>query len=413
MKQYYKERFEAFRRMSFTLSTLMEVNEILETIRDEEKKLIPSAFEICVLLLDAEAPKYTKPLQCALHDRPVNCLQCKRNRTAVQKAMRRKKGSLISKSEPITRQDGTVVHTGPEAAIPVFVGEDIVAVINVVAAPGSRFSKKDFYLMRDISELAGMNILRGRKQWESTQEKIRISSMLSHLSPFVPKSVRQIVENNPELLDKEKIEKEVTVLFLDLESSTRLFADNSEIEANRLIEDFFSSLIDPIYRSGGEINETAGDGLMIIFQDGSARANALNAVKAALDIKEKSRDYNLHQKKEMPAVTVNMGLNSGTVLLGMSRFKGTTETRMTFTATGAVTNLASRLADLAGGGEILIGPSTEALIRGSWPTVSKGRKEVKNIEEPVQVFALKPGPELEYEQLPTSIETAKPKETRA
>lgn len=186
MKQYYKERFEAFRRMSFTLSTLMEVNEILETIRDEEKKLIPSAFEICVLLLDAEAPKYTKPLQCALHDRPVNCLQCKRNRTAVQKAMRRKKGSLISKSEPITRQDGTVVHTGPEAAIPVFVDQEMVAVINV--------------------------------------------------------------------------------------------------------------------------------------------------------------------------------------------------------------------ADLAGGGEILIGPSTEALIRGSWPTVSKGRKELKNIEESVQVHALKPGPEFEYEQ---------------
>ena len=30
MKHYYKERFEAFRRMSFTLSTLMEVNEKIE-----------------------------------------------------------------------------------------------------------------------------------------------------------------------------------------------------------------------------------------------------------------------------------------------------------------------------------------------------------------------------------------------
>lgn len=389
MKKYYKERFEAFRKVSFTLSTLMEVNEILEAIREEEKNLIPSAFEVCVLLLDADAPKYTKPLQCALHDRPVNCLQCKRNRTAVRKALHRQKGSLISKSEPITREDGTVIQTGPEAAIPVFVNQEMVAVINVVAEPGTRFSKKDFYLMRDISQLAGMNILRGRKQWEYTQEKIRISSMLSHLSPFVPKSVRQIVENNPEMLEQEKREKDITVLFLDLESSTRLFSERSEIEANRFIENFFSALIDPIYRSGGEINETAGDGLMIIFQQGEARENALNAVQTAFDIDEKCQEYNWKQNRNFRPVNVNMGLNSGRALLGMSRFSGSVETRMTFTATGSVTNLAARLADLAQGGDILIGESTGELIQGLWPMYPKGETRLKNIQNPVRIYSLK------------------------
>lgn len=374
--------------MSFKLSTLMEVNEILEAIREEEKDLVPSAFEVCLLLLDPEAPKYTKPLQCALQDRPMNCLQCKRNRTAVRKAMRRKKGSLISRSEPITRVDGSVVQTGPEAAIPVFVNTEMVAVINVVASPGTRFSKRDFYLMRDISELAGINILRGRKQWENTQEKILISSMLSHLSPFVPKSVRQIVENNPEMLDKEKIEKEVTVLFLDLESSTKLFSSHSEIEANQFIEDFFSSLIDPIHRSGGEINETAGDGLMIIFQDDDTRQNAVNAAQTAFDIQAKSQEFNCKLKDGVPPVSVNIGMNSGKVLLGASRFKGFHETRMTYTATGNVTNLASRLADLAQGGEILIGESTKELIQDLWPIYRKGQSALKNLDSPISVYAL-------------------------
>ncbi len=289
MTKYYKERFEIFRQITFKLSTLLEVNEILEMIREEEKRFVPSAKEVCVLLLDPEAHKYTKPLQCALYDRPLNCLLCKRNRAAVQKALRRRKGSVISKNEPITRHDGTQVPTGPEAAIPVFVDDAIVAVINVVARPGVRFTKKEFHLMKDISELTGVNILRGRRQWESAQEKVRISTMLSRLSPFVPKSVREIVENNPDLFNQEKAEKEVTVLFLDLEGYTRLFKNHSELEVNRFIEDFFSNLIDPIHRSGGDINETAGDGLMIIFQEEDAGKNAMNAVQTAFDIQKNAR----------------------------------------------------------------------------------------------------------------------------
>ena len=82
--------------------------------------------------------------------------------------------------------------------------------------------------------------------------------MLTHLSPFVPQSVRNIVENNPELLKREKENKDVTVLFLDLEGYTRLSASMSGTEINKVVEKMFSSFVDPIHRSGGDINETAG-----------------------------------------------------------------------------------------------------------------------------------------------------------
>ena len=390
MAQYFKDRFEVFRQVTFKLSTLLEVNEILETIREEEKRFIASAKEVCVLLLDPEAHKYTKPLQCALYDRPLNCLLCKRNRAAVQKALRRRKGSVISRNEPITRHDGTQVSTGPEAAIPVFVEDEIVAVINVVARPGIRFTKKEFLLMKDISELTGVNILRGRRQWENAQDKVRISSMLSRLSPFVPKSVREIVENNPDLFNEDKAEKEVSVLFLDLEGYTRLFKNHSELEVNRFIEDFFSNLIDPIHRSGGDINETAGDGLMIIFQDEDASKNAMNAVQTAFDIQKKCEEFNRQLKGDFHPLSVNIGIDSGKVLLGMSRFKGSFETRMTYTATGSVTNKAARLADEAKGGDILIGESTKELVEGLWPVFGRGRVSLKNMDGPIPVYSMKP-----------------------
>ncbi len=388
MNKYYKERFEAQRRLSKKLANTMEVNEILETLRSESRNLIPSAMETCIIMLDPDAQKYTRPLQCALYDRPVNCLSCKKNRPAIQKAISARKGVVISKADPIVRPDGTTVATGPEAAMPVFVNDDILAVINVVSRPESRFTKKDFYLMKDLSEMAGNAIMAAKNHWAVTQEKIDISQKLAHLSPFVPQSVRRIVETNPELLNHEKESRNVSVLFLDLEGYTRLSTNKTAVEVNDMVEEMFSNFVDPIHRSGGDINETAGDGLMIIFKDGDAGANAVNAVKAAFDIHERNRQLNRKIESHFDPVNVNIGINSGIALLGMTVFKGTLETRMTYTATGPVTNLAARLADYAQGGDILIGEETRKMIDGLWPVYDMGRVSLKGINEPQRIYSL-------------------------
>ena len=66
MKKYYKERFETQRRVSRNLAATMEVNEILERLREEARKMVPTSMEACILMIDPDAQKYTRPLQCAL-----------------------------------------------------------------------------------------------------------------------------------------------------------------------------------------------------------------------------------------------------------------------------------------------------------------------------------------------------------
>ena len=390
MRKYYKERFEAQRRIASKVALSIEVNEILEKLREEAKTLVPSAMEVCILMIDPDAPKYTRPLQCALYNRPANCLSCKRNRSAVQKALDRKKGVVISSSEPIRRPDGTLIQTGPEMALPIFVNNEILGIINLVSRPGTKFTRKDFYLMRDLSETAGDIILRTKKQWEITQDKIKISQMLAHLSPFVPQSVRRIVEHHPEMLNQEKKNMEVTVLFLDLEGYTHLSTTRPETEVNEMVEKMFSSFVDPIHRSGGDINETAGDGLMIIFKNDDAVTNAIHAVKAAFDIQRINTDLNMRLSSRFDPINVNIGINSGTALVGMTRFKGSLDTRMTYTATGNVTNVAARLADYAKGGDMIIGEGTKEMIEGLWPVYDLGEVHLKGIDDPVRIYSLKP-----------------------
>jgi class 3 adenylate cyclase len=179
----------------------------------------------------------------------------------------------------------------------------------------------------------------------------------------------------------------VTVLFLDLEGYSRLCSDLSDTEAVCLVEDLFSRFVDPIHRSGGEINETAGDGLMIIFEKKGAAENAAAAVKAALDI-QAVIDF-----MERPAgfdeqVVFNMGIASGTALVGASRFVGDLSSHMTYTASGKVTNLAARLSDLAEGGDILISPETKALIDGLWPIHDRGQSAIKGFPGEIRVYSI-------------------------
>jgi class 3 adenylate cyclase len=389
MDHYYKERFHVQQNLIKKIAPLTEVSDVVETVREDLRTLIPGAMEVCVLLLDPGADQYTSPLQCALYERPVNCQSCKRDRPAIQRAIRKKKAVVVSKSEPILRPDGTRVAVGPEYAMPVFVENRVLAIVSVVIQPLTRYTRRDFYLIRDFAGILGTILLTAKRQWEMTREKIRISQTLASLAPFVPGSVRRMADRNPDLLTRDKEHKQVSVLFVDLEGYTALSATLSEEQVNAVIEKMFSSFVDPIHRSHGEINETSGDAFMIIFKDHDPKTNAMNAVKAAFEIADRSRTISVETGfSGIGPMAVNMGISSGTALVGMTRFKGLLETRMTFTASGSVTNIAARLSDYADGGDILINQATKALIAGLWPVHDRGRVQLKGIDEPMQVYSL-------------------------
>ena len=224
MDRFYKKRLHVQKSLIQKTAPLTEVNLIIEMVREELRTLIPNAMEVCILLLDPDAQTYTRPLQCALYETPVDCQSCKRDRPAVQRAVTRKKPVVIQNSEPVKRLDNSTLAVGSECAIPVFVEGRVLAVVSVVIQPLTRFSRHDFFLVKDVAEILGTFILMAKRQWEMTQEKIRISRMLANLSPFVPESVRHIADKNPDLLVQEKARKDITVLFLDLEGYTTLSA---------------------------------------------------------------------------------------------------------------------------------------------------------------------------------------------
>ncbi len=210
----------------------------------------------------------------------------------------------------------------------------------------------------------------------------------AHLGKFVPQSVQRLIDANPDAPALEKRERDVTILFLDIEGYTRLTESLSRERLDWLVRTYFSRFLDIVHAHRGDINETAGDGLMIIFQDDDALAHALNAAAAALDVLRATAELNAQLAGQFAPLAVNIGINSGAALVGATRLQGSADARFTFTATGSVTNLAARLGAFASGGTIVLSAATAHRLGDQYTLQALGPQRLKNVSEPVTPLRL-------------------------
>jgi len=243
----------------------------------------------------------------------------------------------------------------------------------------------------EIGQLAGaFNEMTVRLQ-ESRQRLEVLEQLKGELSKFVPESVKKMLEENPNATEMEKKNVEVSVLFLDISGYTRLSETLEPKKLNQLVQTYFSSFLEIIQAHHGDINETAGDGLMVIFQPHpTATDHALNTTRAAFAIRQRVVQLNEEYAGVFPPVQLHMGINTGDALVGATKLGGAGAQRWTFTATGPTTNLAARFAGGASDGEIVVGPLTAERIRSHFVLESLGEKTFKNVANPIRVFRVIP-----------------------
>jgi class 3 adenylate cyclase len=216
----------------------------------------------------------------------------------------------------------------------------------------------------------------------------KLEHMKQYLGRFVPGTVQRLIEDNPEEPRLDKVEREATILFLDIDHYTQLAADLAPEALNQLIEKYFSVFLDIILSHSGEINETAGDSLMAIFTGKTPRAHALNAVRAAVAIREQGQVLNRMKASHDPEVFVNLSINTGQGLLGATMMKGTVGERFTYTASGMVTNIASRLCDLGNTGEIHLSDATAHMVQEDFALSGPQERHLKHIGGPVRIYTV-------------------------
>lgn len=246
--------------------------------------------------------------------------------------------------------------------------------------------------MRNDLETRNADLATALQSLRDSMQKVELLEQLKgELVKFVPESVTRLLERNPDARELEKRETDVSVLFLDVESYTRLAEQLPPQRLNRLIQDYFSRFLEIIRVNHGEVNQEVGDGLMVIFQsEGDRTRHALNAAGSALQIHAKLAELNREYQGAYPPIAIHVGINSGPALVGATKLDAAGGGRWTFTASGSTTNVAARIAALAKGGEIMIGPETAERVKANYVLEDAGEHRLKNVSEPVRVFRLVP-----------------------
>jgi class 3 adenylate cyclase len=186
----------------------------------------------------------------------------------------------------------------------------------------------------------------------------------------------------------EKREQDVSVLFIDISGYAKLSETLLPEQVNALVERYFSSFLDCIHAHGGDINETAGDGLMAIFADADPQSHARRAVQTALETQQRTVQLNMQLQDMAAPIAVHIGINSGLAFVGPTKLEGASGARWTYTASGAVTNIAARIAAMGEAGTVLVGPETARRITGFFAVRSLGIYQLKNITEAVMVYQI-------------------------
>ena len=130
----------------------------------------------------------------------------------------------------------------------------------------------------------------------------------------------------------------VTIMFTDLQGSTRLYEELGDARAFRLVRDHFAFLSERVQQHGGAVVKTAGDAVMAAFHDPA------DAVRAALAIQDGIAAFNAGRADG--GILLKIGLHAGSCIA--------VTTADVLDYFGAAVNTASRLEHQCAGGEVLI-----------------------------------------------------------
>jgi adenylate cyclase len=149
------------------------------------------------------------------------------------------------------------------------------------------------------------------------------------------------------------VEMEVSILFADIRSSTRLAETMGNLEYSRLIRRFYNAATQPLYSNNALIEKFIGDGLTGFFVPAFAGPNH---AQAALEAGRGILRATGHSKGHTPWVPVGVGVNTGPAYIGSMKMEGG---RTDITILGDAVNTAARLCSQAGAGEILVSTSAQ------------------------------------------------------
>jgi adenylate cyclase len=242
------------------------------------------------------------------------------------------------------------------------------------------FSEKDLKILSGIASQAAIAL-----ENAELAQKIEVEAVTrAELSRFLsPKVAEMVVTGQVELLRQGRL-AEVSVLFADIRGFTSIAENESPQETVGMLNAFFTAMANVVFRHEGNLDKFIGDCVMAVWGPPTPHPDdAGRALRAALEMQREVDALNM-MRVEMgqKPILVGIGVNTGQAVVG---YMGSTE-RHEFTAIGDSVNTASRLCNLAKGGEVIASDATVRKAGAGFMVEALPMAQVKGKEKGVLTY---------------------------
>ena len=207
----------------------------------------------------------------------------------------------------------------------------------------------------------------------------RKAATVSSIAPAQPVAPAQPIEST-----QQAERRQLTVMFCDLVGSTKLSEQLDAEVLRELVRAYQEACAEVTENFAGHIAQYLGDGLLVYFGYPTAHEDdPRRAVRAALGILEAMQTLNHRVEVEHDLrLSLRIGIHTGMVVVGEIGGGATRE----HLALGDTPNLAARVQGEAEPDTVAISHTTHALVEGLFTFQSIGKRSLKGIAEPIEIY---------------------------
>jgi len=205
---------------------------------------------------------------------------------------------------------------------------------------------------------------------------------------YVDEEIAKALLNRPEAARLGGEKREVAILISDLQDFTPMSETLSPEETIKIINRYFSRMIEIVRDHGGIIVDFFGDALLVFFDplDGPVEPVVLKAVECALAMQNEMDSFNTWNRQEgLPELQMRIGVNSGEVVVGNIG----SESLAKYGIVGSPVNLTHRIQTVAKAAEVVISESAHRYAEGKFAAERLTDVKLKGVKERENLYVVK------------------------
>jgi class 3 adenylate cyclase len=204
---------------------------------------------------------------------------------------------------------------------------------------------------------------------------------------YVDQEIAKELLSRPEAIRLGGEKREVAILMSDIRNFTPLSESLNPEGTIRVINHYFSHMIEAIHQNRGIIVDFFGDSVLVFFDplEHPVETVTRQAVRCGLDMQARMERFNEEMKAEgLPEVQMGIGINVGGAVVGNIG----SELRAKYGIVGPSVNMTSRIQAESKGGQILVSESVYRYLKQDLRVKSSFEVPLKGVKERVTLFEI-------------------------